>query len=89
VPEQWDWDYVHFPAQTTHVVVGAGDRPCAILMTGGRRPDDRAHYPVDPVAARHGASVELATDSPKEAYAHQSRVVTPVPAPWPPPGLNA
>ena len=28
------WDFVHCPAGTEHVFVGAGDRPCVILMTG-------------------------------------------------------
>jgi oxalate decarboxylase/phosphoglucose isomerase-like protein (cupin superfamily) len=28
------WDYFHCPAETRHVIVGAGDGPCAILMLG-------------------------------------------------------
>jgi uncharacterized cupin superfamily protein len=78
------WDYLHCPSGTEHVIVGAGDGPCAILMTGARSPGSTVHYPVDATAARHGASVTRATDSPAEAYADQSRAVTPVPAPWPP-----
>jgi quercetin dioxygenase-like cupin family protein len=32
------WDYFHCPADTRHVIVGAGDGPCAILMiVHGRR----------------------------------------------------
>jgi mannose-6-phosphate isomerase-like protein (cupin superfamily) len=31
------WDLVHCPAGTEHVFVGAGDRPCAILMVGAPR----------------------------------------------------
>lgn len=31
------WDYFHCPADTSHVIVGAGERPCAILMIGARR----------------------------------------------------
>ena len=36
------WDFVHCPAWTEHVFVGAGDGPCAILAVGtrlGRRRD--------------------------------------------------
>ena len=36
------WDFLHCPAGTEHVFVGAGDGPCAVLMIGsqarGRRP---------------------------------------------------
>ena len=38
------WDFLHCPAGTEHVFVGAGDGPCAILMIGSRRPD--VPYPV-------------------------------------------
>src|SRR4029077_10863737 len=30
------WDFFHCPAGTSHVFVGAGDGPCAILMIGAR-----------------------------------------------------
>ena len=30
------WDFVHCPPETEHIFVGAGDGPCAILMTGAR-----------------------------------------------------
>ena len=37
--------------------VGAGDGPCAILMMGSARVEEKKlHYPVDPVAAKHGAA---------------------------------
>jgi uncharacterized cupin superfamily protein len=78
------WDFVHCPAGTEHVFVGAGDGPSAVLMIGSRR-EDRAHYPVNEVAARYGASVAEATDEPAKAYADWRREPkTPVPAPWPP-----
>ena len=77
------WDYLHCPSGTTHITVGGGDGPCAILMLGARSADNTIHYPVDPIAARHGASVTRATDSPKEAYADQENTVTREPAPWP------
>jgi uncharacterized cupin superfamily protein len=62
------WDFLHCPAGVEHVFVGAGDGPCAVLMIGSRRKDE-AHYPVNEVAAKYGASVESATDEPAEAYA--------------------
>jgi uncharacterized cupin superfamily protein len=62
------WDFVHCPAWTEHVFVGAGDGPCAILMVGAR-PDKKVRYPVNDLARRHGAGVEEETGSPKEAYA--------------------
>jgi len=82
------WDYLHCPSGTTHITVGAGDGPCAILMLGARSADNTIHYPVDPIAARHGASVKRATDSPKEAYADQENTVTRERAPWPLAGLR-
>jgi uncharacterized cupin superfamily protein len=63
------WDFVHSPAGTEHIFVGAGERPCAILMVGARSGDWRVHYPVSEVAARYGASAREATSSPAEAYA--------------------
>jgi uncharacterized cupin superfamily protein len=62
------WDFVHCPAGTEHVFVGAGDGPCAVLMIGSRR-EVAAHYPVNEVAAKYGASVTTPTDEPAEAYA--------------------
>jgi uncharacterized cupin superfamily protein len=62
------WDFVHCPAWTNHVFVGAGDGPCAVLMVGAR-PDTEVVYPVADVALRHGAGVEQETPSPAEAYA--------------------
>lgn len=62
------WDFFHCPAGVEHVFVGAGDGPSAVLMIGSRRLDE-AHYPVNDVAAKYDASVKVATDSPREAYA--------------------
>ena|SRR5436190_14919889 len=75
------WDFLHCPPGTAHIFVGAGDGPCAILMAGGRDPDQRIEYPVDAVAARRGAAAARATTSPEEAYG--PRTFTPVRAPWP------
>jgi uncharacterized cupin superfamily protein len=62
------WDYVHCPPWTEHVLVGAGDGPCAILAVG-RRPGDGVVYPASEAAQRHGAGVEVETREGKEAYA--------------------
>jgi uncharacterized cupin superfamily protein len=80
------WDLVHCPAGAEHVFVGAGTGPCAVLMIGSRRRDE-AHYPVNEVAARYGASVTEATDEPAQAYAEWGRDPwQDVPSPWPPSG---
>ena len=63
------WDYAHFPPWTRHVVVGAGEGPCAVLMVGTRKQPDEVLYPVDPAAQRHGAGVDEETDQGKRAYA--------------------
>jgi uncharacterized cupin superfamily protein len=62
------WDFVHCPAWTEHVFVGAGDGPCAILAVGTRLKDEVV-YPVSELAQHHGASVGRETTSPREAYA--------------------
>jgi uncharacterized cupin superfamily protein len=62
------WDFVHCPAWTEHVFVGAGDGPCALLAIGGRSDGD-VIYPASEVAVRHGAGVEKDTTDPREAYA--------------------
>jgi uncharacterized cupin superfamily protein len=76
------WDYLHCPPDTAHITVGAGDGPCAILMVGTRSPDRTIRYEPDPAAARHGAAVAVATDSPREAYADRPPIV-PARSPWP------
>ena len=78
------WDFFHCPAGTEHVFVGAGDGPCAILMIGGRDPDEKVHYPISEVAGKYGASVAEPTDSPDEAYADWNREFKPVRLQWPP-----
>jgi uncharacterized cupin superfamily protein len=62
------WDFVHCPAWTEHVFVGAGDGPCAILAVGGRG-GDAVIYPASELAQRHGAGVQRETPEPAEAYA--------------------
>jgi uncharacterized cupin superfamily protein len=63
------WDFVHLPAGTEHVAVGAGAEPCAILMVGARQADQALLYPVSELALKHGAGVERETTQPSEAYA--------------------
>jgi uncharacterized cupin superfamily protein len=62
------WDFLHCPAGTEHIFVGAGEAPCAVLMIGSRSKDE-VHYPVSDLAAKYDASVRTATDDAAEAYA--------------------
>ena len=48
------WDFVHCPPWTEHIIVGAGDEPCAVLAVGGRL-HEGVVYPVAELALRHGA----------------------------------
>jgi uncharacterized cupin superfamily protein len=63
------WDFVHLPALTEHVIIGAGEGPSAVLMIGTRGRDRGVRYPVSDLAQRHGASVSSETTEPSEAYA--------------------
>ena len=76
------WDYLHCPPGTAHITIGAGEGPCAIVMVGTRAPDSTINYLVESAAAVHGASVEVATDSPREAYADWPPT-EPASSPWP------
>jgi len=67
------WDFVHSPAWTEHVFVGAGDGPCAILMVGMRPEHEELRYPAVDVARKHDAGVEHETSSGDEAYARFQR----------------
>ena len=62
------WDFVHSPAGTEHIFVGAGDAPSVILMVGARSEDWHVRYPVSDLAARYAASVDKETSNPDEAY---------------------
>ena len=76
------WDFVHCPARTQHVIVGAGAEPCVVLAVGAREhqttrgPDgtlewvqDWGAYTVDEAALRNGAGVEEETTDEEVAYA--------------------
>jgi uncharacterized cupin superfamily protein len=70
------WDLVHCPAGTKHVILGAGDGPCVVLAVGARDGStgaDWGGYTVDEAALRHGAGVERETTDAKEAYARVSQ----------------
>jgi uncharacterized cupin superfamily protein len=68
-----EWDFVHCPRDTKHVIVGAGGAPCVVLAVGARDKSvddpDWGGYTVDEAALRHGAGVKEETNDPKEAYA--------------------
>jgi uncharacterized cupin superfamily protein len=75
------WDFVHCPAGTEHIFVGAGDGPCLIFMAGGRNEPETV-YVRSEVAVRHGAGVETETGSSREAYAPFDRWRPGPPASW-------
>ena len=62
------WDFFHCPAETEHVIVGAGSGPALILAVGARHDPERLRYPVSDAAARYGASTEQETPDPAQAY---------------------
>ncbi len=73
--------FVHCPANTNHVFVGAGEERCVILMIGHRPETEKICYPVSEVAAKHGASVEKETTDPRKAYGElQLEPIEPI---WP------
>jgi uncharacterized cupin superfamily protein len=66
------WDFVHCPAGTDHMIVGAGTGPCVVLGIGAREHQadtDWGGYTVSEVALRHGAGVEKETSDVELAYA--------------------
>jgi uncharacterized cupin superfamily protein len=70
------WDFVHCPAGTSHIIVGAGAAPSLVLAVGARERstgEGWGAYTVDPVGRRHGAAVETETDDAAVAYAGLTR----------------
>jgi uncharacterized cupin superfamily protein len=66
------WDFVHCPPETDHIIVGAGSGPCVVVAVGAREHDGTPEwgaYPVEEAALRHDAGVEMETSEPGEAYA--------------------
>jgi uncharacterized cupin superfamily protein len=64
------WDFVHCPPKTKHVIVGAGDGPCIVIAMSSRENQafgPYGEYVADELARRHGASPsETAQDVPDE-----------------------
>jgi uncharacterized cupin superfamily protein len=70
------WDFVHCPAGTKHIIVGAGAGPCVVVAVGAREHQEGAGwggYTVDEVALRHGAGVEQETTDAQQAYGEVPR----------------
>jgi uncharacterized cupin superfamily protein len=71
------WDLVHCPPDTKHVIIGAGDAPCVVVAVGARDRSvggpDWGGYPVEEAAQRHGAGVEEETNDADKAYGHLTR----------------
>jgi|SRR5205809_4338024 len=66
------WDFVHCPAGTKHIIVGAGAGSSGILAVGAREHQTGpgwGGYTVDEAALRHGAGVDEETTEPEQAYA--------------------
>ena len=66
------WDFVHCPPKTEHVIVGAGEGSCVVLAMSSRENQEfgpYGAYTVDEVARRHGACPEEETQDAGVAYA--------------------
>ena len=66
------WDFVHCPPGTNHIIIGAGSTPCVVVAIGAtenQEPESWGAYTVDEVALRHGAGVEEETSDEDVAYA--------------------
>jgi uncharacterized cupin superfamily protein len=67
-----EWDFVHCPPNTKHVIVGAGSGPCLVIAVGARAHDgqpDSLGFTANEVANRYGASVQQDTMDGDVAYA--------------------
>jgi|SRR5581483_2572400 len=75
------WDFVHCPPGTNHVLVGAAGGPCAIVGVSSRvnQAGDWGAYTVDEVAGGYGASVDEETSDTAVAY---SRFAPSEPVPY-------
>jgi len=64
------WDLVHCPAGVTHVFVGDGDGPCAILAIGHRpgKDEQKLFYPQSELARKYNAEAPEPTADPRVAY---------------------
>ena len=81
------WDFLHCPADTLHLIVGAGDGPSWVMMIGGRVNDGKLRFPVSEEAAKYGASVERETTDGADAWSQVGwsfEDFEPAELPWPP-----
>ncbi len=82
------WDFVHMPPNVAHAVVGAGERPCAILMVGARRGEEHTiTFPQSDAAARYGAEAPEGATTREEAYRGRGDGLEPRESFWPPEDL--
>jgi uncharacterized cupin superfamily protein len=59
------WDFVHFPPKTEHVIVGAGDGPCVVVCMSSRENQQfgpYGEYPPNELAAKYRASAKDSED---------------------------
>ena len=60
------WDFVHCPPKTEHVIVGAGDGPCILLAMSSRENQafgPYGEYTANEIAHKHGASPKDTQDA--------------------------
>ena len=67
------WDFVHCPAGVSHVFVGAGSGPCALMAVGKRPSIDHLHYPKSEMSRKYNAETPEATADPAVAYSDVPR----------------
>jgi quercetin dioxygenase-like cupin family protein len=77
------WDFVHCPPNTAHVIVGAGEGPCALLMVGARNAGSDLVYLASRAASKYGVGVDEDTEDGEVAYAGWAPT-EPRRFPWPP-----
>ena len=77
------WDFVHCPAGVTHVFIGAGNGPCAILMIGHRPAEEQLFYPENELAHRYGAQAPEPTTEVSVAYSDVPPTEPCDPPEWP------
>ena len=66
------WDFVHLPPRTNHVLIGAGDGPCVVLAMSSREYQAQGPwgwYTANETARRYGASPDEDTQDGRVAYA--------------------
>jgi uncharacterized cupin superfamily protein len=67
------WDFVHCPPKTEHVIVGAGDGPCILLSMSSRENQafgPYGEYTANEIAHKYGASPEETTQDAEQADAN-------------------